>query len=84
MPNWSDDLKDRVWDKGTPIKGKNPEHYRKDSEGNKIYRQSYGKDSPMGWVVDHKKPRARGGSDSIRNLQPLQTQANIRKSDNHQ
>ncbi len=36
-----------------------------------IYRRSYGKDSKMGWEVDHKKPVDKDGSDNLRNLQPL-------------
>nr|WP_299752405.1 HNH endonuclease signature motif containing protein [uncultured Tateyamaria sp.] len=35
----------------------------------------------MGWQVDHIKPTSKGGSDSRRNLQALQTAANRRKSD---
>ena len=41
-----------------------------------ICKTSYGKDSPMVWNVDHIKPKSRGGSNSIRNLQALQSKVN--------
>ncbi len=49
--------------------------------GNVMYRDSYGRDSPMGWVVDHIKPKARGGTDTLRNLQALNTKVNLTKGD---
>jgi 5-methylcytosine-specific restriction endonuclease McrA len=44
-----------------------------------MYRPAYGKGGKYGWVVDHKVPKAKGGSDSLRNVQALNTQANIKK-----
>ena len=35
----------------------------------------------MGWEIDHIKPTARGGSDSIRNKQALKTSVNREKGD---
>jgi len=35
----------------------------------------------MGWVVDHIKPKARGGTDTLRNLQALNTKVNLTKGD---
>jgi len=45
-------------------------------------------DTPMAskeksWEIDHKKPKAKRGSDSLRNKQPLQTKANREKSDKY-
>lgn len=70
----------RVWEKAQKIRGKDSNLYRKDPYNNTIYFHSYGKDSPMGWEVDHIKPRSRGGSDATVNLQCLKTSINRAKS----
>jgi 5-methylcytosine-specific restriction endonuclease McrA len=72
-----------VWETAQTIRGKDPDQYRRDAAGNVIRRASYGKDSEMGWEVDHKKPVNRDGSDNLRNLQPLQTDENREKSDKY-
>ncbi|MCL1948008.1 MAG: HNH endonuclease [Chitinivibrionia bacterium] len=55
----------------------------KDFDGNKIRRGSYGTLGEYGWETDNIKPKAKGGTDSMRNLQPLHWQANRKKSDNY-
>lgn len=80
MPIKKSDI-EHVWGKANPVRGKNPNQYRRDTKGNVIYKSAYGRNSPMGWQVDHIKPASKGGSDSRRNLQALQTAANRRKSD---
>ncbi len=72
---------DQVWDKAKPIRGKKPETWRRDAEGNKIRKGSHGTHGEYGWHVDHKKPKAKGGSDDPRNLQALHWEANLEKSD---
>ena len=69
----------KVWNKGKPVRGEDPNLYRRDKAGNKIYKPSYGKDSDMGWEIDHKKPVSKGGRDKLGNLQPLQTDENKEK-----
>lgn len=76
---YSKETLDKIWNKGSIIFGKDPDKYRKDVKGNVMYRTSYGKYSPMGWNVDHKKAQANGGSDSLRNLQPMNSRANSSK-----
>ena len=75
--------KDFVWEKASRVYGKDPDKFRRDTMGNVICYSSYGKYSPMGWHIDHIRPQAKGGSDSPRNLQVLQSLANIRKSDHY-
>ena len=74
---------EQTWEKGTPIRGKNPDVWRKDSEGNTIRKASYGTQGEYGWEIDHKKPVVKGGSDDPRNLQPLHWEANREKSDKY-
>jgi 5-methylcytosine-specific restriction endonuclease McrA len=77
--HFSDDTVQKVWKRGSIVRGKNPDSYRRDAAGNVIYRPSYGKDSEMGWEVDHRKPVDKGGRDNLGNLQPLQTDENRQK-----
>ena len=72
--------KEHAWETASPVKGKNPELYRKDNYGNEIYKPSYGKQGEKSWEVDHKKPVAKGGTESLRNIQALKTSVNREKS----
>lgn len=74
---------DNAWNNATKIRGKNPNLYRKDDYGNPIYKLSYGKTSDMGWELDHKYPKSKGGSDSSKNLQAVQWEENRKKSDTY-
>ena len=80
---FSDEVIDRVWGKGKPVPGKNPDLYRQDAVGTTVYKPFYGKDSNMGWQIDHKKPVKEGGTDNLRSLQPLQTKKNKEKGDQY-
>ena len=70
-----------VWEKAKPIRGKNPDVWRRDAEGNKIRYGSYGTQGEYGWELDHKNPVSNGGTDNPRNLQPLHWEENRAKSD---
>ena len=72
---------EQVWDKAKPVRGRNPDAWRKDAQGNRIRKGSYGTEGEYGWEIDHKNPKAKGGSDNPRNLQPLHWKANRKKSD---
>jgi 5-methylcytosine-specific restriction endonuclease McrA len=74
---------EEVWQKGAEIKDKNPDNWRKDSEGKIIRKGSFGTHGDYGWEIDHKKPIAKGGTDDPRNLQPLHWEPNREKSDKH-
>jgi hypothetical protein len=82
MTDFDDERLDQVWDKAKKVRGKDPKLYRRDSEGDIIYKPSYGKTSDMGWEVDHSKPVSKGGTDHLNNLNPLQWKNNREKSDN--
>ena len=79
MSCYSEKILDLIFSKGSIVRGMNSKLYRKDCFGNLMYRYSYGKYSPMGWNVDHSKPIAKGGTNSIRNLHPMSCFANCSK-----
>jgi len=68
-----------VWSRGRIVIGNDPKIWRKDICGAWIKWDRYGnRDSLYGWEVDHMNP---SGGDSIVNLQPLQWENNLAKSD---
>ena len=75
--------KDQAWEKAKPIRGKSEDVWRKDQQGNKIRKGSYGTTGKYGWELDHKKPKSKGGSDSSKNIQPLHWKENRKKSDKY-
>ena len=84
-----DSLVERVWRKGVFISDKNkdgelkwsPNEWRRDHMGNPIRHDDYGdRDSDYGWEIDHIVPVAKGGSDAIDNLRPLQWAANVARN----
>lgn len=79
MSNYSEKLLDLIFSKGSIARGMNPKLYRRDCYGNPMFRRSYGKYTELGWNVDHSKPIAKGGTNSIRNLQPMNCFANCSK-----
>ncbi|MHB9142588.1 MAG: HNH endonuclease signature motif containing protein [Paludibacter sp.] len=82
-PPITPEVVEKVWDKGDIVRGKDPDQYRRDCAGNVIFKGSYGKDTPMGWCVDHKKPVSKGGTNHLNNLQPLQTEENEKKNNQY-
>lgn len=72
-----------AWDKASTIRGKNPNLFRRDIYGNEIYKPAYGTQGTKGWEVDHKNPRSKGGTNTPRNLQALQTLENRKKSNSY-
>ena len=72
-------LIEEVWEKGKEVKGRDSDVWRKDTYGNKIRFGSYGTEGEFGWEIDHKNPKDKGGSDQLKNLQPLQWEENREK-----
>ena len=77
----SEDCKDKLWNKATIIAGKDKNKVRKDVYEHIIHYNSYGKQTRYGWQIDHIKPKSKGGSDDILNLQALSSNINNKKSD---
>ena len=73
----------QIWNKGRKVRGKDSKLYRKDKFGNEMYFHSYGLDTEKGWSVDHSKPKSKGGTNHLNNLQPMNSSANKSKGNNY-
>jgi hypothetical protein len=65
-----------VWQKAAPIRGRDPHKWRRDIYGNVIHYGAHGQSTRFGWDIDHYIPKAKGGSDDIANLHPVQSSKN--------
>ena len=67
-----------VWEKGRPIDGYDQDVWRHDAFGKVMRRNEYGnRDSDHGREIDHITPLARGGSNHLSNLRPLNWKSNV-------
>lgn len=87
--NITNQLKQRVWEKGQVVSGFNPDMYRKDPCGAWIAWDKYGvQDNMYGWEIDHIFPQSKLEDmgicvsliDDLRNLRPMQHENNASKS----
>jgi hypothetical protein len=74
---------DYAWNTTNIVTGADPRLYREDKCGNVIYYFSYGKDSEMGWCVDHLLPLSHGGTYHPDNLYALHSLQNKSKSNTY-
>lgn len=84
----TNDVIDKIWDKGIIVDGFNPARYRKDACGAWIDKEQYGNtESDFGWEIDHIVPMAlleQAGVPEkmifdIRNLRPFNCRNNRSK-----
>ncbi|KAL9652311.1 hypothetical protein ABK040_011969 [Willaertia magna] len=68
---FTEEEKEQAWNKSKTIPGYDEDKYRQDKVGNIMYHDSYGKNSNMGWSVDHSKPLNEGGTYHPNNLQAM-------------
>jgi 5-methylcytosine-specific restriction endonuclease McrA len=82
MGNFDEATIQKVWEKGKIKSGLNPATHRLDAYEALIEWDKYGdREHRYGWEIDHIKPISDGGNNDIDNLQPLQWENNVRKSD---
>lgn len=83
MPLFSDNAIQQVWETAKIVEGYNPNIWRQDFAGAWIRRDHYGMRNAFGWEIDHKVPRALGGTSELGNLWPLHWRNNIEKGDSY-
>lgn len=80
--NWSQDDIRSVWNKGRVTENYDKNVWRYDRCGSPMKYDDFGRrNSKYGWEIDHITPVCHSGSDELINLQPLQWENNVRKSD---
>jgi hypothetical protein len=78
--SFSDEMVQKIWEKGAIVMGADANVWRKDACGAWIHRASHNgkRDNPIDyeWEIDHINPN---GGDDISNLRPLQWKNNADK-----
>lgn len=79
---FTEEIIQKVWEKGEVVPNNDKNNWRKDQCGAWIGRKQYGnRNSNYGWEIDHITPVSDGGTDELSNLRPMQWQNNVHTSD---
>ncbi|MCX6291555.1 MAG: HNH endonuclease signature motif containing protein [Bacteroidetes bacterium] len=81
MANFTDDKIKAVWQNAKTVANYDANKFRQDVCGAWIGWDSYGKETSLGWEVDHILPVSKGGTDHTTNLRALNWQNNRSKAD---
>lgn len=87
--SWTSEQIEEVWNKGEIINNLNPQLYRKDYAGALMFWHSFISQSKLNdlieslkWTIVYEKPIAKGGSNYIKNLVPMNNNNAVIKSNN--
>ena len=83
MANFSQDIINKVWEKGFSIEGYDAAKFRHDTCGAWMQKNKYGSEENLGWAIDHVYPLSKGGKNDLENLRPMNWQNNRSKADNY-
>jgi hypothetical protein len=83
MADFSNKQIQDVWEKGTTVENYDSTKYRKDLAGAWIARNDYGKETQLGWQIDHVYPSSKGGDENLINLRPMHWENNQSKADDY-
>jgi hypothetical protein len=76
----TEEIIQRVWEKGTVVTNNDPKYWRQDECGAWIARTKYGRQqSPFGWEINYIHPQGEQGGQDLPNLRPMQWKNNISK-----
>lgn len=67
---WSPEVQEAVWEKGSPVEALDPDEYRMDAAGALMQRDAYGKKHRFGWFIDEIAPKE-GEETDVSLLRPL-------------
>jgi hypothetical protein len=79
---FTEDIIQKVWEKGEEVPGYDSKVFRKDQCDAWIIREMYGfRNTLYGWEIDHINPVTKGGSGDLDNLRPLQWENKSNRQD---
>jgi hypothetical protein len=78
----TEEIIQKVWEKGLIVGNNNPKIWRQDQCGAWITRSGYGRSSsPFCWEINYIHPQMQKGGQDLANLRPMQWENNIHKKD---